>query len=292
MFYHKSMEKENRKTIAIIGATGGLGHVICHNLVLQNDLILLGRSEKKLNELKEELLKLNSSAKINIEIADLNDINSVKNACENLKKYNFSTLILNAGIYNVPRKITPWGFDNVYQVNFVSQYYMVKELLPYLRKKEDSKVVAVGSVAYNYDRFDENDFDFRTRKKSSLVYGNSKRFLMFSLYNLFKDEKQVKLCISHPGVTLTNITNHYPKWINWLVKIGIKLVFPSPKKAARSIIYGVNESCDYFEWLGPRIFNVWGKPKKQKLKKIKDNEDEKMFKIAEEIYTKLKKENS
>ena len=286
------MENEEKKTIAIIGATGGLGHVICHNLVLQNDLILLGRSKRKLDELKDELLKINPSAKIDIEIADLNDINSVKNACNNLKKYNFNTIILNAGIYNVPRSITPWGYDNVFQVNFVSQYFMVKELLPYLRKKQGAKVVAVGSVAYNYSKYDENDFDFRTRKKSSLVYGNSKRFLMFSLYNLFKDEKDVKLCISHPGVTLTNITNHYPKWINWFVKIGIKLLFPSPKKAARSIIYGVDENCNYFEWLGPRIFNVWGRPKKQKIKKIKDKEDEKVFKVAEEIYKNLKKENS
>ena len=282
---------KTKNTIAIIGATGGLGHVICQNLVMENDLILLGRNPKKMEDFRQELKKINPDAKINLINADLNDINSVKNACENLKKLDFNCLILNAGIYNVPRYISQCGFDNVFQVNFVSQYFMVKELLPILRTKENAKVVAVGSVAYNYSKYDENDFDFRTRKKSSLVYGNSKRFLMFSLYNLFKNEDKVKLCISHPGVTLTNITNHYPKWINWLVKIGIKIFFPSPKNASRSIILGVSESCQPFEWVGPRIFNVWGKPKKQKIKQVKNEEDKKLFSIAENIYTKLKNDD-
>lgn len=281
------MKTENKNTIAIVGATGGLGQEICKKLVTENDLILIGRNPKKMQELKDNLLQVSPHAKIDFVSADLCDIDSVKNACEILEKMDFNCLILNAGIYNVPRLISSCGFDNVFQVNFVSQYYMAKALLPHLETQKDSRIVAVGSIAYNYSKFDENDIDFKSRKKCNLVYGNSKRFLMFSLYNLFENNYKTKLSIVHPGVTLTNITNHYPKWINWFVKIGIKLVFPSPQNACKSIIEGTKNECNYWEWIGPRFCNIWGKPKKKKLWKIKGDEDKKMFKIAEEIYLKI-----
>jgi len=281
------MKNAQKNTIAIVGATGGLGQEICRKLVTENDLILIGRNPQKMQKLKDILLQISPAAKIDFISADLNDIDSVKNACKNLQKLKFNTLVLNAGIYNVPRSISSCGYDNVFQVNFVSQYYMTKALLPYLEKQKNPRVVAVGSIAYNYTKFDEKDIDFKTRKKCNLIYGNSKRFLMFSLYNLFEKEDKVKLSIVHPGVTLTNITNHYPRWINWFVKLGIKLVFPSPKNACKSIVEGTKNECEYWEWIGPKFCNIWGKPKKQKLKKIKDDEDKKMFKIAEEIYAKI-----
>ena len=281
------MKTENKNTIAIVGATGGLGQEICKKLVTENNLILVGRSQKKMQELKDNLLQISPLAKIDFVSADLCDIDSVKNACKILEKMDFNCLILNAGIYNVPRSISSCGYDNVFQVNFVSQYYIAKALLPHLETQKNSRIVAVGSIAYNYSKFDENDIDFKSRKKCNLVYGNSKRVLMFSLYNLFENNYKTKLSIVHPGVTLTNITNHYPKWINWLVKIGIKLVFPAPKNACKSIIEGTKNECNYWEWIGPKFCNIWGKPKKKKLRKIKGDEDKKMFEIAEEIYSKI-----
>ena len=110
---------------------------------------------------------------------------------------------------------------------------------------------------------------------------------MFSLFELFKEEKDVTLSICHPGITLTNMTNHYPKAINWLVKIGIKLIFPNPKKACRSIVYALEISTPYHYWIGPKIFNVYGKPKIKKLKTCSIAESEKIYKIAENIYKNL-----
>ena len=110
---------------------------------------------------------------------------------------------------------------------------------------------------------------------------------MFALYELFENSK-VKLSIVHPGVTLTNMTNHYPKAINWLVKIGIKLLFPSPKKATRSVIYGIEHSTGYHEWIGPKIFNVWGNPKLSKLKTCTLDESKKIFELAENICDDIK----
>ena len=148
---------------------------------------------------------------------------------------------------------------------------------------------ALGSNVANVDTpgYVRKDIDFSTYKKPSKIYGNSKRFLMFALFELFKNKTNASLAIVHPGITLTNMTNHYPKAINWLVKIGIKLFFPHPKKASLSIIKGTNISCDYHEWIGPKLFNVWGYPIKRKLTTCSEKESKEIYKIAEHIFSNL-----
>lgn len=248
----------------------------------------MGKDYGKTDILKEEILSKYPNVNIDIIDVDLSSMKSVKVCVANLKKLDkIDVLIHNAGIYNVPLIKTDAGYNNVFQVNFVSPYYITKQLLPIINKSDDPKVIAVGSIAHNYSKIDENDIDFSTRKKSSKIYGNSKRFLMFSLYELFKDNKKIKLSICHPGITFTNITNHYPKFVYAIIKNPMKIIFMSPKKACLSIIKGIFDDCDYHEWIGPKIFGIWGQPKKSKLKTCSNEESEKIFQIAEKIYTNL-----
>lgn len=148
--------------------------------------------------------------------------------------------------------------------------------------------MVVGSIAHNYSKADFSDLDFSTRKASSLVYGNAKRFLMFSLYELFRNQDNVSLAVTHPGITFTNITAHYPKLIFAVIKHPMKIIFMKPGKAALSILRGCFESTEYHRWIGPRFFNVWGMPKNQKLSTCKEEEGLKIFEKAEEIYENLK----
>lgn len=278
------------KTVAISGATGGIGKNICEILVgLNANLILLDRNIKKSKELREQLLQINGNIDIKNLQVDMSDFNSVKSVTEELKKLDFNVLLLNAGAYKIPRKITNIGYDNVFQINFISPYYMIKQLLPQLRERKDAHVVVVGSVAHNYSHINENDIDFRNNPKCTKVYGNSKRFLMFSLYELFKNEEKVKLSVSHPGITSTNITAHYPKLIYAIIKYPMKVIFMSNKKASLSIIKGVFDNTEYHTWWGPGLFNVWGYPKKSKLKTCDVQESNKIFELSEKIYDDISK---
>ena len=207
-----------------------------------------------------------------------------------LSNFNkIDVLILNAGAYAIPRKITNIGYDNVFQINFVSPYFLVKSLLPILRKSNNPKVVLTSSIAHNYSKIDERDIDFRTRKKSNLIYGNSKRFITFSLMELFEQNKDISLSIVHPGITFTKITNHYPKFIYAIIKYPMKMIFISNKKASLNIIKGVFDKTDYMEWIGPSASNIWGYPKKKKLKTCSKEESAKIFETAENIYKNLEK---
>ena len=275
------------KKIAVTGTTGGLGRELCRYLAsLGASLILMDRNAERSEAFRAELERDFGICAVCVGV-DLEDLESVKRAAAQLKCENIDVFINNAGAYSIPRHECYAGHDNVFGINFASPYYIIKEILPSLRER-GGRVVAVGSIAHNYSKSDASDVDFSTRKQASKVYGNAKRYLMFSLFELFRDEKDVHLAVTHPGITFTNITAHYPKLIFAVIKYPMKIIFMKPRKAALSILAGVFEDCSYFEWIGPRVFDVWGLPKKKKLRTCKETESREIFLRAEKIYEQIK----
>ncbi len=274
------------KTVAVTGSTGGLGVELCKNLArLGANLILVDRNKQK-SEAFAQVLREIYSATVSCITADLEVFSSVIIATEQLETSNIDIFIHNAGAYSIPRKICDTGYDNVFQINFVSPYYMIKRLLPVL-KKRGGRVMVVGSIAHNYNKIDEKDIDFSSRTAASSVYGNAKRFLMFALYEFFKNETEVTLSVTHPGITFTNITAHYPKLIFAVIKHPMKVIFMKPKKAVLSLVKGCFEATPYHTWIGPKLFNVWGYPKKQRLKTCTTAESQRIDEMAERIFQQL-----
>ena len=275
------------KTVVITGATGGLGRELSRYVVMLGaNLVTVDRNESKSLALEKELTAEFPDVSITRVIADMEDFGSVKSACERLKCIPIDYLILNAAAYSIPRKRCDTGYDNVFQINFVSPYYLIRELMPLLTERK-GRIIAVGSIAHNYSTTDPDDIDFSTRNRSNLVYGNSKRYLMFSLYELMKSEKGT-LSVVHPGITFTNITSHYPPLIFAIIKHPMKLIFMKPKKAALSILKGLFDHTEGYSWIGPKLFNIWGYPSKKPLKTAQKAEIDRIYQTAEGIYNKLK----
>ena len=273
------------KVVAISGATGGLGRELCRYFVyLGAALILLDRNMTKSKALADELRAEFEGTEISHIRVDMEDMESVKASAEELLGRTVDFLVLNAGAYSIPRHKCSTGYDNVFQINFISPYYLARKLLPRLRER-GGKVVAVGSIAHNYSKTDPEDIDFSTRRKASLVYGNAKRYLMFALSDILCDGSGV--VIAHPGITFTNITAHYPKLIFAIIKHPMKVIFMSPKKAALSILRGLFEDCEKNEWIGPSLFNVWGHPKRKRINTCSDREIKRICDTAERIYSEI-----
>lgn len=289
----KNWLKENTsslsgKTIAITGSTGGIGQELCKYIAgLGGNLILVDRNRDKSEDHMKALHAQFPGTTVSCISANLENIASVKRAVEALKKENIDIFIHNAGAYSIPRHKCSTGYDNVFQINFASPYYMIKELIPTLKKKK-GRVVVVGSIAHNYSRVDVNDIDFSGVSAASKVYGNAKRYLMFALHELFKEEKGVSLAITHPGITFTNITAHYPKVIFAIIKHPMKVIFMKPAKAALCVLRGIFEKTEYHTWIGPKLFDVWGLPSKKALKTCSVEESEYISDIAEQVYNKCK----
>ncbi len=289
---HNNTENLKGKTVAVTGSTGGIGGPLCFYLAkLGANLILLDRNLEKSQNFGNSIKEQFPQIKIEFITVDLSSIQSVKSVSDRLKAAKPDIFIHNAGAYCIPKTISDTGYNNIFQINFVSPYFMIKELLPVFRQN-GGRAVVVGSIAHNYSKIDVNDIDFSTRRAASLIYGNAKRYLMFSLFELFKNEKTASLSIVHPGITFTNITAHYPKLIFAVIKHPMKVIFMKPKTACLSIVKGVFADTGYNKWFGPRFFGIWGKPKLSKLKTCKQSERAEIFRIAEEIYNAIKNTES
>lgn len=270
------------KTVAITGSTGGIGRELCRLLLRCGaSLILLDRSPERSAHLCRDLEVEFPQAVLQRIPVVLDEPETVRATCEQLQQLPIDILIHNAGAYSIPRYTTAEGYDNVFQINAIAPYYMTKSLLARLRER-GGRVIVVGSIAHRYSKADPCDVDFSTRRKASRVYGNAKRYIMFSLYELFREETDVTLSVCHPGITLTNITAHYPKWIFALIKYPMKVIFMSPRKAALSILLGCAVPCGYHEWIGPRLFDIWGVPKKRLLHSCTSAECEVIYHAMED----------
>ncbi len=275
------------KRVVLTGATGGLGQVLCHYLAaLGAELILVDRNPARAQALDEALAAEYPATRVTHLIVDMERMVDVRALCDRLAEMAVDVVILNAGAYAIERRRADSGYDNVFQINCVSPYYIARRLLPILRER-GGRVVAVGSIAHNYSRTDDKDIDFASRKASSLLYGNAKRRLMGALYALFRDERAATLAVVHPGVTFTNITAHYPPWLFAIIKHPMRLIFSPVRTAALSILRGVCEPCGDCEWIGPRVFNVWGLPKKRRLRTIGAAEFAAIATHAEQMWQEL-----
>lgn len=273
------------KTVAISGATGGIGQELCKLLArIGASFLLLDRNQTKSAALEESLRRDFPNICVRRIPLDLEDIENLKDVALALRETPPDILILNAGIYQVPRHRCSTGLDNVFQVNFASPYFLVRSLLPVMRQR-GGKIVAVGSIAHTNSPSDPTDIDFSRREKSSLVYGNSKRFLMYALYGLFNG--QPGLAVTHPGITLTNISAHHPPLVFKLIKGPMKVLFMSPRKACLSILQGIFEDCRQNEWIGPRWFDIWGSPQKSMLDSCSTEEAAWIFETAEQLYLEM-----
>ncbi|MBQ1230209.1 MAG: SDR family NAD(P)-dependent oxidoreductase [Clostridia bacterium] len=275
------------KTVAITGSTGGLGREICRYLLsMDADLLLLDRNAERSQAWRSALLREYPRARVTCLQVELSDWASVKEALTKLQALPIDVFLHNAGAYSIPRRICDTGYDNVFQINFLSPYYMIRTLLPVLRER-GGHVVAVGSIAHRYSATDPADVDFSTRRRASHVYGNAKRYLMLALIGLFEGEERATLSVTHPGISFTNITAHYPKLLFALIKHPMKWIFMKPKVACLSVIKGIFSPCRGYEWIGPGILDVWGKPKKKPLRSVNAEERKRIYETAERICREL-----
>ena len=269
------------KKIAITGASGGLGVELCRLILgAGGELIVVDRNEYKQKALIEKLENEFAGTKIVGELADMSQIDDVKSLAKRLKQHNITDLILNAGAYNIPKHKCDTGYNNVFTINCISPLYLTKALLPTI-KRNGGQVIAVGSIAHRYSHADSADIDFSTREKPSHIYGNAKRYFMYSFFKMREEGEPV--VVAHPGISFTGITAHYPDWLFKIIKYPMKVVFMKPKKACLAIYYSLFcKPLDRF-WIGPWALDVWGLPGVNELRSCKEDEYKFINRITKRI---------
>ncbi len=139
-----------KKTILLTGATDGIGFETAKILATSGHTLLLhGRNQQKLEELKATLLGINSEVDIELYRADFSILSEVKAMAEEIAKQHHAIhgIINNAGVFVVDQKevVTQDGVDVRFAVNTIAPYILTKRLLGSMA--ENGRIVNVSSAA-------------------------------------------------------------------------------------------------------------------------------------------------
>jgi short-subunit dehydrogenase len=152
-FKRKKIPYENSH-ILIFGGSSGLGESIAILLSKKgNNISIASRSEKKLKETKEKILKQNPNSKCEYYICDMTITENIKETLINsIKKFGFPKLIINSVGIAHPGFIEDISYEQYEKdmnLNYFSSLKMMKEFKKiYDEEKSNEKIdiVFIGSV--------------------------------------------------------------------------------------------------------------------------------------------------
>ena len=140
------------KVTLITGATGGLGKELAKLYALDNNnLLLSGTNESKLNALKTELLSLYPNVNIDVIQSNLTEKQGWEKVVRyvNEKGYTVNNLVNNAG-FGDQCDFKDMAIDkqiDMINVNCTALTYFTNAFLPSMLKNNEGRILNVGSIA-------------------------------------------------------------------------------------------------------------------------------------------------
>ena len=136
------------KTILITGASKGIGKAIALSLGgLNVNIGLVARSQKELQELQTEIIKLGSKAEVFIgSVADETFANAaIKTMLQKFGKID--ALINNAGygVFENAENITAKDWDDLFATNTKGTFLFCKAVIPGMKERKDGHIINVAS---------------------------------------------------------------------------------------------------------------------------------------------------
>lgn len=181
----------------ITGATSGIGKCIAKRLSLSGwDLILTGRNEKVLQQLKEEL-----GGSVETIAADLADRREVYKVYEFARNKGVNMLVNNAG-YGLFGRFEETDLDDeldMIGVNIIAVHILTKLFLRDFKKRDNGIILNVASSA-----------GFMTGPLLSSYYASKNYVVRLSLAiaeELRRDKSNVSITVLCPGPVDTNFNN-------------------------------------------------------------------------------------
>lgn len=258
-FNLKNISSQHGRLAIVTGANIGLGYETTLKLLHKNlKVVLACRNLDKAQKAKEMLLKEVPKGEIDIIQIDLSSLKSVRAfVLTFLDKYNrLDLLINNAGIMMPPYTETEDGFELQMAANYLGHFLLTGLLLPTMLKTPHSRVVSLSSITHQQGEINFDDLQSKKNYAPMKAYAQSKLACLMYGYELQRrlEEHQCKHTIStiaHPGVSVTNIIQHLPKFLQKIYPVVAPLFTHKPQKGALPILWAALGPANGGDYFGP-----------------------------------------
>jgi NAD(P)-dependent dehydrogenase (short-subunit alcohol dehydrogenase family) len=245
------------RTTVITGATSGIGKETALALAKkQHEIYLLVRNTQKGDRLKDEIIAQTGNKNIFVVKCDLADLQSVREAADELKAKLFAinVLINNAGGIFGKKVMTKDGFESTFQVNHLGHFMLTMALIPLLEKGQ-ARVINVSSSAHRMGDGNFDDLPWAQKKYSAWkAYGNAKLDNLYFTKSLAEKyaEKGITSFVLHPGIVKTEFWAGTSGLFSKIMQVLASPFMISAEEGAQTSIYLATEpgvdakSCQYF----------------------------------------------
>jgi NAD(P)-dependent dehydrogenase (short-subunit alcohol dehydrogenase family) len=252
------MDLMTGKTVLVTGATNGIGFVTARELAKMDAVVLMvARDEKKGRAKLEEIRKTVPNAKLELLLADLSSMASIRQLATNItaKYSSLDVMVNNAGAFYSDRRVSKDGFEMTFALNHIGYFLLTNLLLETLKRGKNARIVSVSSGAHLAAKINFDDLQFEQKFSGWAAYCTSKLMNV-----LFTKELSRRLagtgvtanCL-HPGFVNTGFAGDSSDFFGRALNFVKNFAAITPEKGAETMIYlssstdVANMTGEYFE---------------------------------------------
>tara|TARA_R110002110_G_scaffold415561_2_gene650885 strand:+ start:89949 stop:90989 length:1041 start_codon:yes stop_codon:yes gene_type:complete len=230
-------------TIAVTGANSGLGYETMRVLALRGAHVIgIARNQEKADKACASI-----DGTTTPEFLDLADWESVVNCAARIRAAHpaLDGLINNAGIMALPELQLVNGVERQFAINHLGHFVLINQLLEPILTAPQGRFTLLSSLAHQRaDKGIEFDnLDGSQHYEPWNAYGVSKLANALCARELARRIENTAATANsvHPGVIMTNLTEHLPLWQQWAARyLGWLFMKTIPEGAATSCYVATN----------------------------------------------------
>ena len=223
----------------ITGATSGIGRASAIDLgKLGAKLILVGRNRALGEELVREIQRAGNND-VELMIADLESQAQIRKLAADFlaTKQPLHVLMNNAGVFNMKRRTTSDGLEQVFAINHLAYFMLTLLLLDRIKESAPARIINVSSDLHQRASLKFDDLGGERAYGGMSSYGQSKLANILFTYELARRLEGTGVTVNcvHPGAVATNLARN-----NGLTTVAWKLASTFMKSAetgARTQVY-------------------------------------------------------
>ena len=190
------------RTIVITGASDGIGAAAARELRKSDaNLVVIGRSQAKTEAVAAEL----DADHFVVDFADLAQTRALADKIGSTYE-RIDVLLNNAGGMGTKIHLTPDGYEQTYQVNYLSPFLLTTRLVDLLVESRASVINTTSSSHLMVLRATADDLENTARRRPSTAYALSKLAIMLFTKELHRRYRDSGLSVAtvHPGYVNSN----------------------------------------------------------------------------------------